>query len=77
MLQGSGQMELFLEAMLAEASSEKDVQMWKNVLQNAMASLKTISFTDTAALQGKLYALNVLLQPALLKNFLVCCKSRP
>ena len=71
-MQGSGQLQVpFLEGMLAQASTEKDVQMWKTVLQNAMSSLKKSSFTDTTTLQSRLFALDVLLRPTLLKNLLV------
>lgn len=72
MLQGSGQLQVpFLEAMLAQARTEKDLQMWKGILQNAISSLNKSSFTDTATLQSRLSALDVLLRPTLLKDLLV------
>lgn len=72
MVQGTGQLSLsFLEAMLAHVSTEKDLQAWKTILQNAMKSLNKTTFTDTATLQSRLFALDVLLRPAMLKNLLV------
>ena len=76
MLQGNGQLQAaFLESMVAQAVTDKDVQMWRTVLQNATASLKKTSFTDTGTMQSRLLALDVLLRPTLLKNLLVRGKT--
>lgn len=72
MVQGTGQLPLaFLEAMLAHVNTHKDLQAWRTILQNAMKSLTKTTFTDTATLQSRLFALDVLLRPAILKNLLV------
>lgn len=72
MLQGSSQLHsTFLEAMVAETRTEKDLEMWEHICRKAMASFREANFTDSAALQSKLYALDVLLRPTLLQHILV------
>ena len=72
MLQGSGQLHsTFIEAMVAETRTEKEVEMWVSICRKAIGSLTDTSFTDSAALQSKLYALDVLLRPTLLQHIVV------
>ena len=71
-MQGSGTVQsLFVEAMVNEASTEKDMQVWTSILRSVFNTLKQTSFTDTAALQGKLFALDIFFRPPVLQKLLV------
>ena len=81
-LQGSGRVQsLFVEAMVKENSTEKDMQVWQTILHNVYNTLKQTSFTDATALQSKLFALDVIFRMPLLQGLLVgsprpaCCCS--
>ena len=71
-VQGSGTVQsLFVEAMVYEATSDKDVQAWQKILRSVFNTLKQNTFTDTAALQSKLFALDVFLRSPTVQKLLV------
>ena len=71
-VQGIGAVQsFFVEAMVNEASTEKDMQAWTSILRSVFNTLKQTSFTDTAALQGRLFALDVFFRPPVLQKLLV------
>ena len=71
-LQGTGQIQsVFVEAMIKEAGSEKDAQLWQSILRSVLSTLKEVSFTDTAGLQSKLLALDMFLRSPMLQKLLV------
>ena len=57
--------------MIREASTEKDAQLWQSILRSVLSTLKDVSFTDTAALQSKLLALDMFLRSPMLQKLLV------
>lgn len=72
-VQGTGRVgSLFVEAMTREAASEKDAQVWQSILRNLFSTLRDISFTKPiAALESKLFALDVFLRSPMLQRLLV------
>ena len=63
---------MFVEAMIKEAASEKDAQVWQTILRSLLSSLKDVSFTEAiTALESKLFALDVFLRSPMLQRLLV------
>ena len=72
LLQGDGKLQsLFVEAMVNEACTEKDMQIWQATVRSVLNTLKQTPFTNAAALQSKLFALDVFFRPLLLQRLLV------
>ena len=72
LMQGKGKLQsLFVEAMVNEARTEKDIQVWQATLRSVLKTLKQTTFTNAAALQSKLFALDVFFRSSVLQRLLV------
>ena len=72
LMQGDGKLQsLFVEAMVNEAHTEKDMQVWQATLRSVLNTLKQTTFTNAAALQSKLFALDVFFRMTVLQRLLV------
>ena len=72
-VQGTGRVgSLFVEAMTKEAACEKDAHVWQSILRSLFSTLSDMSFTEPiAALESKLFALDVFLRSPMLQRLLV------
>jgi len=72
LMQGCGKLQsLFVVAMVNEARTEKDMQVWQTTLRSVLNTLKQTTFTNAAALQSKLFALDVFFRPPVIQRLLV------
>ncbi len=63
---------LFVDAMVNQGSTDKDMQIWQTILRTVINNLKQTSFTDPAAvLQSRLFTLDVFFRPLALQRLLV------
>ncbi|DBA74342.1 hypothetical protein WJX77_011104 [Trebouxia sp. C0004] len=70
-LVGCGKLQsLFVEAVVNEARTEKDMQVWQTILRSVLNTLKQTTFTNAAALQSNLFALDVFFRQPLLQRLL-------
>lgn len=68
---------VFLDALLAASAGQQHAKAWEGILHAAFAELKNANFKEPWRIDGKLLALDVLLQPNLLQKALVCHLTLP
>lgn len=61
---------VFLDALLAASAGQQHAKAWEGILHAAFAELKNANFKEPWRIDGKLLALDVLLQPNLLQKAL-------
>ena len=59
--------------MVSEVGNAKGIEIWQTILRSVFGTVQGTTFTDTATLQSKLFALDVFLRSPMLQRLLVTC----